>query len=292
MFELSQARAFLVTAGELNFGRAARRLNVTQSALSRQIQSLEAALDVRLFERTTRSVALTAAGQAFLVEAQELMRRSEAATAAARRAAGRPGGALTVGFVGATVYGYLPRLVARARRELPEVDVVWRELDSAAQLVELDFGRIDLGLLRPIPEVRRLPSRCVMREPLALAVPAGHPLAARRRPPLSALSGAPFIAYAPEARHLHGLVEGALDRAGVRPTVVQAMTHAQAILALVSVGLGIAIVPSEARNACFDNVTFRPLDLGEARAELHAIARADNRNPALAPFSALLDDVV
>lgn len=290
MFELTQARAFLVVAAELNFGRAARRLNVTQSALSRQIQSLERALDVRLFERTTRSVALTAGGQAFMVEAQALLRRGEAAVSTTRRAAGRSAGALTVGFIGAACYGYLPRLVSRARRELPNVQVTWRELDSADQIVEVELGRIDLGLARPIAEARRLSSRCVMREPLALAIPADHPLAARRRPPLGLLAGAPFIAYAPEARHLHDLVERALADAGVEPERLQTMTHAQAILALVSTGLGLAIVPSEARNACFDNVVFRPLDLGPRRAELHAIWSDDNRNPAAAAFSALLDD--
>lgn len=290
MFELAQARAFLVVAGELNFGRAARRLNLTQSALSRQIQALERALDVKLFERTTRSVALTPGGQALMAEAQELLRRSEQAVSTTRRAAGRSAGALTVGFIGATCYGYLPRLVARARRQLPDVSLTWRELDSAEQVVELELGRIDLGLIRPIPEARRLASRCVMREKLALAIPADHPLAARRRPPLALLAGAPFIAYAPEARHLHELVERTLADAAVEPLRLQAMKHAQAILALVSTGLGLAIVPSEARNASFDNVVFRPLDLGDVRAELHAIWSKDNRNPAAAAFAALLDD--
>ncbi|MFD1702883.1 LysR family transcriptional regulator [Methylopila henanensis] len=292
MLELAQARAFLVVAGELNFGRAARRLNLTQSALSRQVQALERALDARLFERTTRSVTLTPAGHAFMAEAQALLRRAEDAIQAVRRAAGRGAGALTVGFIGATCYGYLPRLVARARRELPDVALTWRELDSAEQVVELEFGRIDLGLVRPIPETRRVRSRCVTRETLALAIPADHPLAARRRPPLGLLAGAPFIAYAPEARHLHDIVEGALSEAGVEPLRIQQMKHAQAILALVSAGLGLAIVPSEARNACFDNVVFRPLELGAARAELHAVWSDDNRNPALGPFAALLDDGV
>lgn len=225
-----------------------------------------------------------------MVEAQELLRRSEAAISATRRAAGRSAGALTVGFIGATCYGYLPRLVARARQNLPDVALTWRELDSAEQIVELELGRIDLGLIRPVPEARRVPSRCVMRERLALAIPADNPLAARRRPPLALLAGAPFIAYAPEARHLHDLVEGALAEAGVEPMRLQSMKHAQAILALVSTGLGLAIVPSEARNAAFDNIVFRPLDLGETRAELHAIWREDTRNPATVAFAALLDD--
>ena len=290
MFELAQARAFLLVAGELNFGRAARRLNLTQSALSRQIQALERALDVKLLDRTTRSVALTPAGLAFMAEAQALLRQREAAVATARRAAGRAAGALTVGFVGATSYGYLPRLVARARAGLPDVCVAYREMDSAEQVTAIELGQVDVGLVRPIAEIRRLSSRCVMREPLALAVPSSHPLAARRRPTLALLAGAPFIGYAPEARHLHDLVERALSDAGVEPLRVQAMAHAQAILALVGAGLGLAIVPSETRNACFDNVVFRPLDLGPARAELHAVWSDDNRNPALRAFGDILDD--
>lgn len=291
MFELSQLRAFVVVATELNFGRAARRLNITQPPLSRQIQALERELDVRLLTRTTRSVALTPGGHAFLAEAQAILRRSEAAAMAARRAASATVGQLSVGFVGATTYAFLPRLVALAAAEQPQCALTLHEMDSAAQVEALELGRIDIGLTRPVPEIARMRSALVEQERLALAIPAAHPLAGRRRPEPAQLNGAPMILYSPEARHLHSVIEAALAARSVRPVVAQRLTHAQAILSLVSAGLGLALVPDSARNACFDEVTFRPIDLGAARAELHAVWSEDNPNPALAAFRQLLSGI-
>ena len=85
--------------------------------------------------------------------------------------------------------------------------------------------------------------------------------------------------YSAEGRYLHDMLTKAFQSAGVQPRYVQQMSHAQAILSLVSTGLGVAIVPEHTRNACFDNVVFRPIQLGaDVQAELHAIWRAGNRN--------------
>ena len=108
MIEFGQVRAFVAVADELNFGRAAKRLNMTQPPLSRQIQILEATLAVKLLERTSRSVRLTAAGRAFLSEARAMLQQREHAVKAARQAASLAGGALSIGFVGATTYGFCP----------------------------------------------------------------------------------------------------------------------------------------------------------------------------------------
>ena len=290
MLDLAHVRSFAVAAAELHFGRAARRLHMTQPPLSRQIQLLEQELGVALFHRAHRAVQLTPAGHAFLPEAEALLQHSEAAARAARQAATAEAGSLTVGFVGAATYGVLPRLVARARAELPHLALDFREMSSAAQLEALAFSRIDLGLIRPLPEPHAMASACVLRERLALALPLAHQLAPRRRPTLKQLHGQDFIMYSPEGRHLYDLLTHGFAAAGVRPRVVQAMSHAQAILALVSTGLGLAIVPEEARNACFDNVVFRPISLGAGvAAELHTVWRPGDANPALPALRALVE---
>ncbi|MCK1442974.1 LysR family transcriptional regulator [Bradyrhizobium sp. 48] len=282
MIEFGQVRAFVAVANELNFGRAAKRLNMTQPPLSRQIQILEATLAVKLLERTSRSVRLTAAGRAFLSEARTMLQQREHAVKAARQAASLAGGALSIGFVGATTYGYLPWLATRVRDELPDIEITFEELTSRQQLDALRSGRIDLGLVRPIETEKPIRSASVFREGLALALPLDHPLAVRRRPELSHLEGQPFIMYSSGGPYMRALLTAAFDANGIRPQVVQSMSQAQAILSLVSAGLGLAIVPDETRNACFDNVVFRPIRLGPSVfAELHAIWRSDNRNTAL-----------
>ena len=290
MFELGQLRSFVAVATELHFGRAAKRLNMTQPPLSRQIQLLEQDLDVQLFIRTSRSVQLTPAGRAFLVEARALLQQSEAAKQAARRAARTNSGSVTVGFIGATTYGFLPRLVTKARTELPNIDLTFREMTTAEQIDALAFGRIDLGLARPIADQREIVSACVLREHLALALPLDHPLAVRRRPELAQIDGEPFIMYSSEGRYMNELLTGAFRSAGIQPLYVQQMSHAQAILSLVSTGMGMAIVPEETRNACFDNVVFRPIQLGPGvAAELHAVWLPNNRNPALSALRDLIE---
>lgn len=123
MFELAQLRCFTTLASELNFRRAAERLNMTQPPLSRQIQLLEHQLGVALFTRSTRSVALTAAGRAFFVEAQALLDQAHRAAQRARSAALGESGSLTISFVASAVYDFLPRAITQIRRERPGVAI-------------------------------------------------------------------------------------------------------------------------------------------------------------------------
>lgn len=115
MFELSQLRFFLAVATELNFSRAAKRLNMTQPPLSRQIQLLEHQLGVELFDRTTRSVVLTAAGRRFFIEAQDLLQRAHVAMLNAQKMSQGNIGSVNISFVASAVYAFLPMVVARGK---------------------------------------------------------------------------------------------------------------------------------------------------------------------------------
>ncbi|MDP3339214.1 LysR substrate-binding domain-containing protein [Frigidibacter sp.] len=282
MIELLQVRYFVILAEELNFSRAALRLNISQPPLSRHIQQLEQQLDVLLFERTSRRVTMTPAGQAFLVEARRLLAQTDAAVIATRRAARVVSGKLTVGFVGAATYEVLPQLVKMAQTELPGVEFDLIQLETAEQDEALRTGRIDLGLSRPLSGGPMIDCVRIAHEPMMLAIPQDHPLSIRRRPPAKALEGEPFIMFAPAARHLHDMLTGLLQKAGISPRVVLQMTHSQAILSLVSTGIGLAIVPACARNASFDNIVFRPLARPLAcHADMFASWSRENGNPVL-----------
>lgn len=282
MLDLGQVRSFVVVASELNFSRAARRLNITQPPLSRQIKLLEQQLDVTLFERNSRRVVLTPAGLAFLAEAQKLLELGNAAVTLTRRAARGSAGSVKVAFVGATTYSFLPHFISQARALAPQIELELVQMETAEQLQSINAGEIDLGLSRPLTGTHHLQSLCVAREAMMLAIPRAHPLAAKRRPTLDALNGEPFIMFSAAARYLHDKLVRLMAENDITPRIVQSMTHSQAILSLVSAGIGLAIVPAGTQNACFDNVVFRTLDLREeCIAELHAIWSPDNRNPLL-----------
>ncbi|NTH16783.1 LysR family transcriptional regulator [Agrobacterium rhizogenes] len=285
MLNLVHLRSFVVLASELNFSRAAKRLNMTQPPLSRQIALLESHLGVHLFDRTSRSVALTTAGSGFLPEARALLQQVTEAEQVARRPTRLQEGGITLGFMGITSYSFLPRFLARAQLEYPNITVTLKELTGALQLEALEFRQIDLGLVRPIGPDTKITSRCVMRRGLVLALPIQHHLAKRQRLTLKDVHDQPFIMYHADAPYMHGILKAAFEANNVQPQFVQQMTHAQVILSLVSVGMGIAIVPEETQAACFDNIVFRPISLErEVLAETHIMWRVDDRNPILPLF--------
>ena len=290
MLDLELVRSFAVLATELHFGRAARKLNLSQPPLSRRIQSLEAFLGVTLFERDRRSVSLTAAGKAFYPDAVDIIQRSEAAVRAARQTTAAKTERIVLGFIGAMTYGYLPSLISRARKALPHTELVLRELTSREQAEAVGLGEIDIGLLRPLREGPELASRTVYKEELSIALPMDHPLAVRRRIPLQALDGQDFVGYSQEGRYMQDLIGGALASRNVNPNYIQRLSRTQAVLALVSIGMGVAIVPDQARSACFDNVVFRRIERpDEIEADLVAVWRQGSLTGSLADLLELME---
>jgi DNA-binding transcriptional LysR family regulator len=282
MFELAQLRCFTAVAVELNFRRAAERLNMTQPPLSRQIQLLEHQLGFALLTRSTRSVALTAAGRAFFLEAQSLLERAEMAAVSARRFAAGDIGSVTVGFVGSAVYEFLPRVIAEAREQQPNVNIALTEMNTAQQQEALRARRIDLGITRAPLHAPGFASELLVREPFVLAVTAGHALASAAQVSVADLHGQPFLMYSHAAyAPFNELLMGMFRSARVTPDYVQWLGSSLTILALVNAGLGMALVPRCATNVVFKNVVFREMELGEGvQSELHLVWRSDNDNPA------------
>jgi len=282
MFELAQLRCFTTVATELNFRRAAERLNMTQPPLSRQIQLLEHSLGVELFTRSTRSVALTAAGRAFFIEAQNLLERAHQAAASARRFAAGDIGSVSISFVGSAVYEFLPRVIAEARLNQPQVKISLSEMNTHQQHEALRTRRIDLGVVRQPLLQAGYENECLVREPFVLAIPRQHPLATVDQVGVRDLDGAPFLMYSHAAYPpFNELLTGMFRSAGVAPEYVQWLGSSLTILALVNAGMGLALVPRCATNVVFKDVCFREIDLGEGiQSELHLTWRSNNDNPA------------
>jgi DNA-binding transcriptional LysR family regulator len=293
MLDLTQLRSFVAVAEELHFGRAAARLNLTQSPLSRQVQMLEHTLGVRLLERTSRSVRLTPAGRTLLAEARQVLGAAEAAARITQRVARGEAGLLAVGFTSASAFRALPHLVSHIREALPELELVLEEMVTADQVEALATRRLDLGLLRR-PErlsgdgfqIALVP---LLREPLLLAMPQGHAMATGRQPVLQDLDGQPFVTWAPGGgSYFLDLLAMLFRSSGVTPRTVQRVNQAHTMLALVRVGIGLALVPEAARTLHVTGVVLRPIRLPDtARAELFLAWREDNDNPALPRVRAL-----
>lgn len=290
--DLTQLRSFTTLARELHFGRAAQKLNMTQPPLSRQIQKLEDELGVKLFDRTSHHVELTAAGRDLLPEALTILQKVSDVADDLRRRTSVQSGRLKVGFISAASYYFMPALLSRAAKDYPALEISLNEMTAAQQIDALALGEIDVGLVRPVippPHVRSVP---VWNERLAVVLPLDNPLARRRRLSMDDIRGEPLVSYRADAPYMHQMLNGIFRSEQVQPQIAQQVSHAQSILSLVSVGMGIGIVPEDARNASFDNIVFRPLILKTpVQAELHLIYRDDRPNRFLDPFADLARDI-
>ena len=285
ILDLTQLNCFVTVAEELHFGRAAERLCMTQPPLSRQIQLLEHVLGVKLFERTSRTVRLTTAGQVFLTDATRLLNLAKQAAANAQRSSKGETGRVTIGFTSVMGFDLMPKLIAAAQKALPDIDVVLKEMVTVAQLDALENNTLDMGFLWPLATRLPLEYQTVFREPLMIVLPVAHPLAARQRIVIDDLNGLPFVMYSSgQGKYFYSLVTGLFVSSGVMPKYIQHLDHVHTIVGLVRSGLGVSIVPAAAAQLRFDNVVFRPLWRNDVIAESRMAWRADHHNPALTTF--------
>jgi DNA-binding transcriptional LysR family regulator len=261
---IDELHSFVVLASELHFGRASRRLFVSQPALSKQIQKLEQKVGGALFTRTRRRVEITETGRVLLAGAEKVLQQAESALNLAQEAVAGRAGTLRIGFGIASVSELLPRTILRFRKDYPQVELKMRDMSTPAQIAALVEGSIDIGIVRlPIahPELDSLP---LFHEELVLVTPGS--LAYNAKQGLAALRSQPFV-FLPRATSatLHDHVLGLCRRAGFSPVIVQEANELFTILNLVRAGLGVSLVPSAAKRMGVPGIRFHELGLPQAK---------------------------
>src|SRR5215469_4356739 len=174
--ELRHLRYFLAVAETLHFSKAAERLGMAQPPLSQQIRRLEELVGHRLFDRTTRGVKLTLAGQVLADRARSTMEKIQDDLEQVRRLGRGEEGTLTVGFSGSVMFTELPAAIESYRRRYPKVELRLRELATSAQLPALLNGTLDLAFMRDGEPTEGIQMTTVVREPYVAVLPEGHPL--------------------------------------------------------------------------------------------------------------------
>lgn len=278
--DLKYLRAFVSVAENLHFAHSAEQLGLSAPTLTAQIQALEKLLQARLFQRSRRSVALTAAGAAFLVEARAALAQYERALEVGRRAGRGQLGRVEIGYVGSAVFfGALQDQVRRFRQHWPDVQLGTRELPTDVLLAQLEDGQLDVAFVRtPVLLAPSLASHVVARDRFCVALPADHALA-RDGQPLRprALAGESFVV--PE----QGLGLREVARRGrFDPHIVSVPGSLQSVLAQVALGAGIAVVPSVLVQVVqLPNVVYRPIAGAVIASEVGALFRRHERAPAV-----------
>jgi DNA-binding transcriptional LysR family regulator len=260
MIELRPLRQFVAVAEELHFGRAARRLAMTQPPLTQAVQALERGLGVMLFERTKRSVALTAAGQALLDHARRLLQAAEALPALVQAAALGRSGRLRLAFVSSIAYGALPLWLRGFREAHPDVQLQLREATLDVQLAAFAADEIDAGFVLHAPGAAPpgFAALSVLCEPLWLALPEGHAAAARKTLRDRDIAAAPLLIF-PRAvtPSLYDAILAGQRARGLTPQVAQEAIQMQTLVNLVSAGIGVAWVPESVTRLQRPGVVYR-----------------------------------
>ncbi|WP_131741092.1 LysR family transcriptional regulator [Actinomadura roseirufa] len=272
-------RGFLAVAEHRAFGRAARACSMTQPALTKQIQALEAQAGGRLFHRGRHGAALTALGAALLPEAHDLVRRADALALRMGRLARGEVGRLAVGF-GMSTLELAPRAVAEYRRTHPDIDITLDDMSTRDQLERLASGDLDVGFVRLPVDARW--GRLVLRtDRLALASSLG---AGEREPENEPWTGAFVRLATAKGPGLAAQVERYREAAGIAGPVVQEAHDLQTVLALVAAGVGRALVPAGAGAVAPPQVALTPIDHPAARWRVGAVWDRDAAAPPVRAF--------
>ncbi|MFH3480496.1 LysR family transcriptional regulator [Xanthobacter variabilis] len=263
-----QLQHFLVLSEQLHFGRAARLLNISQPPLSASLKQLEEHLGFQLIDRSSKTVRLTPAGVVFAEHAARILGQLRSAQEIAGQTARGTVGKLTVAFVPSMLYRRLPALLKDFQERFPQVELHLQEMNSTRQIEQLISHKIDVGFVHATPFPDAIATLPLEVERLMCCVPRQHRLAGRSQVSLRELAGERILVFARDfAAHYHDRIVGLLRSAHVEPHLNYRIQSWFTVIALVSQGMGVSIVPRSLIRSHVADVTY--IELAEPTAEHH-----------------------
>lgn len=287
--ELKRLRCFIAVAEELHFGRAAERLEMAQPPLSRQIAQLEKELDVKLFDRSRAQIRLTPAGDVLMERTRTILDQLDSAFAEVTRIGQGSAGRLRIAFVGSASHGVLPTIIKSYRSHYPDVDLALSAMNNAELERALVQREIDIAVARPVLKGEEFRTVELHKEPLVLAMPDNSALNARTEIALRDLAGETFVLYPRRPRpSFADHVLTVLRQEDVTPTETIFAQDYQTAISLVSVGVGLSVVPESVSTTQRPGVFYRPYMGINPGTGLSAHARRDNTKPQVMNFFKIL----
>jgi DNA-binding transcriptional LysR family regulator len=256
--ELRHLRYFLAVAETLHFSKAAQTLGIAQPPLSQQIKRMEQLLGHRLFDRTTRGVKLTLAGQLLAERARSTIEKVQDDLAQVRRLGRGEEGTLTVGFAGSVMFTDLPAAIESYRRRYPKVELRLREFSTSAQISALLTGTLDLAFLRDGDPTEGIEISTLFEERYVAVLPKAHTLARRASLRVGDLRKEPFILFARRMGPLaFDRTIACCERSGFRPNIVQDAPQWPTLVRLVAAGLGVSLAPACVATVAIPGAVYR-----------------------------------
>jgi DNA-binding transcriptional LysR family regulator len=290
--ELRQLRYFLAVAEHLNFTRAAEQMGIAQPPLSQHILALERQLNVKLFVRSRREVALTPEGEALVSFARRLNNTTQMAAEVVQAIARGEDGPLALGAIFSSIYAVIPRILPPFIQEYPKVKLHLQEMTISQQITALRDHRIDAGILRgPINE-RGFDAITLFQEPFVAVVPAGHRLGNECTLTLAQIADQPLIRIYPTAnRDFSRRMFGALLDRGHKLNIVQEVSDTHTLIGLVAAGVGISLVPASLQTIQVAQVKYIPLREKTPMTTLQLVYNKENVSAVLRNFVRMVESL-
>jgi DNA-binding transcriptional LysR family regulator len=251
--DLKRLKYFVAVAEELHFGRAAKKLKMTQPPLSQQIQLLEQELGMLLFHRTRRHVELSSIGRVFLTEARTLLQQTELAVARTRRVQRGETGCLSIGWMPWSVLTPLPYMIREFCQRFPDVHLDVHSLSAEGQVEALHEGTIDAGFVLWTTDpsrTGRLKNEIIMKPRLVIVAPETHRFAATPPRELGELANEPYILFKRDSGPtFYDYVVSFYQRNGLALNIRHEADHPSTVLGLVAAGLGLTLLPFSSTHA-------------------------------------------
>lgn len=288
--DIRQMRYFAAVAQELNFRRAAERLNLSQPPLSMQIKALEEEIGTPLFIRSQRKVELTRAGQALLGHVRQTIKQFDQTTEYARQIARGEAGRLRIGFTASVpMHDAFPRILKTFRQSYPKITVEVMHVQTSEQIRMIGDRDLDLGFLRPpypSAPLRGIQLVPMWQDQLAVFLCSDHPLAGMHQGiPIALLQSEGFVTFTRQAGcGLFEHVAALCGKAGFVPNVVQQSRDGSAILGFVAAGVGVSILPAVYAKAGIAHVDHRVLQSESAMSEVSLAYDAAEGSPLVQRF--------
>lgn len=294
--ELRQLRYFVAVAHARHFTQAAEQLSIAQPALSQQIRQLERELGIALFERTSRQVQLTSAGEALLARAERILAEVEWARLEMQQYGGLERGRVVIGALQSLEAFRFPALLARFHARYPGIEIVLREEATERLVALLNAGQLDLTIVQVIDDswpldlnASSIVTEKLLTEELVLVVAPGHVMASRQSVSMEELRNEPFISFKPGSGLRHTIMQRSLA-AGFMPRILFESGELATIRLLVAEGLGISILPRSVAEAAGKAVSIVSLNPPPLRTLLLAWHANVYHSPAATAFLSFIRD--
>ncbi|MGI4756686.1 MAG: LysR substrate-binding domain-containing protein [Janthinobacterium lividum] len=287
--ELRHLNYFVSIASAGGFGKAARHLHVSQSAISEQMRDLEQEVGAALFDRTHRQIRLTTQGEVFLTGAKATLQAAERTVQAVQQSLRGDTGKLTIGFFVGGNGSFFPTVIREFRKQHVGVHVTLVEMIPTRQVEALLRGDIDIAFTRPLPAHlhEQLHYKHVYTEPLYAVLPKDHPATRLHQVEIQALQKEPFVMVERSGSPvIFDKVIALCNEAGFSPGIAATASVSSGVLALVEAGEGVSIIPEGSRFLASKEIAFVPIAGANASVDLVMAWSPERLNPPMRAFIA------